>query len=289
MVSVRRIIFFLFIIQSLFLLFVLQAYAVSDLTVTFLDAGEGDAIYIETSTGEKILIDTGNPRTGFNIANFLNDRGINTLDAIFITHPHPDHMGGVFHILPGLNIKTIYDNGQPIPKIPDCDIYRWYEEAARRSNYRQIAAGEVFQYGDMTLQVLWPRSPSSSDWNANSLVLKIVYGKTTFLLMGDANTFVEKALVDEGVNLKAQVLKVGHHGAQDATSMEFLEAVAPAYAVISVNDRNVRGYPAVEVLKRLKNRGIKTFLTYRSGDIVFTLDHQEELHILVSKSSKNGF
>ena len=279
----------LFFITSFWLIFSPLAFGSNLLTVTFLDVGEGDAIFIETPQSDTILIDAGNPMTGSLIVDFLNRKGVNRLTSLFITHPHPDHMGGIFQILPRFDIGTIYDNGQPIADLPNNDLYRWYKESVRTANYKPVAAGDVFQYGNVTISVLWPKSAMSGNWNENSLVLKIVYGKTAFLLMGDANTFVEKALLNEAVDLKAQVLKVGHHGAQDATSREFLEAVAPAYAVISVNDRNVRGYPAVEVTKRLKNKGIKTFLTYRSGNIVFTLNHHEKLHISVSKSSVNGY
>jgi competence protein ComEC len=273
MVRFKRAKSLLLIILFLFSFFP-QPWAGQNLIVIFRDVGEGEAIYLETPTDEKILVDTGNPISGHDVVDFLKKRGIRSLDAIFITHPHPDHMGGIFHILPRFDVGSVYDNGQPIPENPDSEIYRWYEEAVRYGNYSAVKAGDLFQYGDVKIQVLWPRSPLSSDWNANSLVLKVVYGDVAFLLMGDANTFVENALLDAKVDLRAQVLKVGHHGAADATSKEFLERVSPAYAVISINDDNIRGYPDTEVVKRLEDKGIEIFFTYHDGDIEFILNRQ---------------
>jgi competence protein ComEC len=101
-----------------------QAGAERGLTVVFLDVGEGDAVYLETPTGEKILIDTGNPITGGYVAEFLDERGVRRVDSVFITHPHPDHMGGIFHILARFEVASVYDNGQPVPEGPGSEIYR---------------------------------------------------------------------------------------------------------------------------------------------------------------------
>jgi beta-lactamase superfamily II metal-dependent hydrolase len=278
----------------LFLLFLVLAASTRvaserGLTVVFLDVGEGDAVYVETPTGEKILIDTGNLITGGYVAEFLDERGVRRVDSVFITHPHPDHMGGIFHILARLEVASVYDNGQPVTEGPGSEIYRWYAEAARGSNYRALKAGDTFSYGPVKVLVLWPKPPLSpepsllNDWNANSLVLKLVYGESSFLLAGDATGVVEKALLDSGVELRAKVLKVGHHGAQDATGKDFLEAVRPAYAVISVNEGNIRGYPDEAVLKRLENRGIQTLLTKSHGDIAFTVSPKGKLFLSIGK------
>jgi competence protein ComEC len=129
--------------------------------------------------------------------------------------------------------------------------------------------------------VLWPEPPLSGGWNVNSLVLKLVYGESSFLLAGDATDVVEKALLGRGVELRAKVLKVGHHGAPDATGKDFLEAVSPAYAVISVDEGNIRGYPDKEVLKRLKKRGIEILLTKSHGDITFTVSPKGNLFLSI--------
>ncbi len=262
-----------FLLSLLLLLTPPSLYGGDLLEVTFLDVGEGEAIYIETPRGDRILIDTGNPITGFRVAEFLRKRGVAFLTALFITHPHPDHMGGVFHILPAFKVGRIYDNGQPIPERPGCDIYRWYGEAVRgREGYRVVKRGDTFLYGNVVIEVLWPEGPLSSDWNENSLVLKLTYGKVSLLFMGDANKEVERALLERDDDVRADVLKVGHHGFNDATSKEFLKSVAPDFAVISINRENVRGYPHPEVLKRLDTYRVKTLITYAKGDVTFYTD-----------------
>lgn len=272
MVKFKRTTFYIFLALFLLLFPFSQARADAYLTVIFLDVGEGDAIYLETPTTERLLVDTGNPMTGYRVVDFLKDKGIKTLDAIFITHPHLDHMGGIFQIIPRFDVKALYDNGQPIPENPDCDIYRWYKEVIREGNYKPIVAGDFFQYGDVRIQVLWPRDPTSSNWNVNSLVLKVTYGRVAFLFMGDANTDVEEALLNKGIDLKANLLKVGHHGAIDATSERFLKAVSPKFAVISADAKNIKGYPHPDVLSRLKKYRVKIFTTFSHGNLTFWTD-----------------
>ena len=259
-------------------LFPSSLYA-KDLIVTFLNVGEGDAIYIETPTKENLLIDTGNPLTAYRGIDFLNKNGVSSLDAVFITHPHSDHAGGVFHILPRINVKALYDNGQPISDAPEYEAYRWYKKILKKSNYRAIEAGDVFQYSDVKIQVLWPKGAISADWNANSLVLKITYRDIVFLFMGDANVDVENALLKEKVDLKAHVLKLGHHGAADTARDAFLKVVAPFYGIISSRAEDGNNYTDPGVIKRLLASKIKVLTTYSHGDITFKTDGKE-IHLI---------
>ena len=125
--------------------------------------------------------------------------------------------------------------------------------------------------GEAVIDTIAP-SKLGRDWNANSLVLKVTYGETSFLLMGDANTTTEKELINSKADLQANVLKLGHHGAGDATSEEFLKKVLPQYAVISVDVNNNRGHPAAFVIKRLENNDVKILITHRNGNISFLSD-----------------
>lgn len=258
----------------LFFLFPPNLYA-DDLIITFLNVEDGDAAYIEASTKEKILIDTGNPLTAFRLSDFLRKSGVGLLDAIFITHPHSDHMGGIFQVFPIADVKAIYDNGQTLPDNSACEAYRWYKEVLKKANYKSTKAGDVFQYGDVKIQVLWPKGAVSADWNANSLVLKIIYRDIIFLFMGDANIDVENILLREKADLKAHVLKIGHHGAADATSDDFLKAVKPFYAIISSRDGNGNVYADTGVIERLLSSKIKVLTTYSHGDITFKTDGKD--------------
>ena len=277
----HRVASYLFTVLVLLLLSPL-VWAGPYLTVTFLDVGEGESIYIETPSGRRLLVDTGNPLTGSRIVEFLKNRGIRRLDAIFITHPHPDHMGGVFHLLPAFDIDTIYDNGQPVGEMPRCDIYRWYEEAVRKGGvakgYKALKVGDVLEYDGVEIEVLWPDG-LSSDWNRNSMVLRLVYRDVAFLFMGDAIASVEEGLVKDGGELRAQVLKVGHHGAGDATTEALLDKVLPAYAVISIDRDNIRGYPSHATLTRLRSRGVKVFKTFMHGNIEFRVDDHSRIQV----------
>lgn len=234
--------------------------------VHFLDVGEGAATWIEVGDGRNVLVDTGNVITGARVLTTLQEAGVKRLETIIITHPHADHMGGIFHLLPAMEIGRILDNGQPISALPPCDIYRWYVEAVRsRADYGVLKKGDRLQWGPVQIEVLWPPSPTSGNWNSNALVIRLKIQGKSILLMSDVGHSVENQLLAEKIDLKAEGMQVGHHGAPDASSERFLRAVAPKWAVISVNSNNVRGYPSKDVLKRLRAVGARVFLTSNNG------------------------
>ena len=241
--------------------------------IHFINVGEGDSILLEIE-GKSALIDTGNLISGPRLVKYLKGKGIEKLNYLILTHPHPDHIGGVFFILPGLKVEKIYDNGQDLGGVrKTCAIYRWYEDLVRkRKNYAVLISGDSLTLGSLTLEVLWPPGvPTSSDFNAFSLVMMVRGGGFSCLLTGDLTASGERELLKRGVNLKADVLKVGHHGAEDATTEEFLETVSPRMAVVSVDEANVWGYPSEEVLERLEKAGAKVYRTDRDGDIVLKI------------------
>ncbi len=272
-------------VKSFLLLWLLlygsTALAVAPLEVTFLDVGEGEAVYIRTPDGKSLLVDAANPATAERIVRFLNSRGVDTLQAVLITHPHPDHMGGIFQLLSTFRVKRVYDNGQPIDDMPRCDIYRWYKERVRAlPHYRRLGAGNTLRYGNVTVEVLWPVELKTGGWNQNSLVLKISYSGRVFLLMGDTDEKVEAALIERESSLEADVLKAGHHGSEGTLSERFLKEVLPSYTVISINRDNLRGYPSKKVLKRLDEMNVTTLITYRDGNISFLVDEKGGLRLV---------
>lgn len=238
-------------------------------SICFLDVGEGATTWLKDGNGHNILIDTGNPISGNRVGEILSQAGVEKIDTLIITHPHPDHMGGVFHILPHFQVHHPYDNGQPIPIMPGCDIYRWYVQIFRSGkNYKVLKRGSMLTWPGVSIEVLWPGDDDySKNWNENSLVLKVMASGKVALLMGDATSRVESRLLEMNPGiLKADLLMVGHHGAGDATSLAFLKAVDPKWAIISINKNNIRGYPATRVLKRLHATGTKIYLLYERGD-----------------------
>ena len=260
---------------ALFIFSFLSTLASSDEAgrIHFINVGEGDSILLKNQ-GKSALIDTGNLISGPRLVKYLKEKGVEKLDYLIITHPHPDHIGGVFFILPMLKVEKIYDNGQDLGGVrKTCAIYRWYEDLVRkRENYAVLISGDSLTVGDLALEVLWPlEPPTSSDFNAFSLVILVSHGSFSCLLTGDLTAPGERELLKRGVSLKADVLKVGHHGAEDATTEEFLEAVSPRMAVISVDEDNVWGYPSEKVLERLEKAGVKVYRTDRDGDIVLKI------------------
>ena len=238
------------------------------LTITFLDVGEGEAIFIRNGN-YTALVDSGNAMTGFRVKAFLRSQGVSELDTTLITHPHLDHMSGIFHLLPGFELGTRYDNGQALPV---GDIYRWYQAFFRSGDYHVLATSDELHMEDAQLTVLNSTLDGRTSLNRNSLVLRITHGEITMLLMGDADATVEQDLLEKGAGLKAQLLKTGHHGSIDSSSNSFLDAVAPDYAVISTDRDNIRGYPSAEVLKRFAERNISILATYEQGNITFHSD-----------------
>jgi competence protein ComEC len=238
------------------------------LTITFVDVGEGEAIFIRNGE-HTALVDSGNAMTGSRLQPFLHSQGVSKLDMALITHPHLDHMSGIFHLLPGFELGKRYDNGQALPA---GEIFRWYQTFFRTGNYQVLATGDELLLQDAQLTVLNSTLDGRTNLNQNSLVLRITHGEITILLMGDADTTVEQDLLEQGVGLKAQLLKIGHHGSIYSSSTAFLDAVAPDYAVISTDEDNIRGYPSADVLKRLGERNITTLTTYEQGNITFHSD-----------------
>lgn len=261
---------------------------VKNLRIHFLNVGEGDSILIETPEGENILVDTGNFISGYKVVKYLKQNNIYTLDHLIFTHPDLDHIGGAFFVLQMLKVKNVYDNGQNLAELVKySDIYRWYEELVRKDKgYKTLRAKDIIFLDGLTLRVLWPPpSFTPSDFNANSLVIMLEYGRFRCLLTADLTIPGERKILEEKVDIKADILKIGHHGASDASCKEFLTAVSPRVAIISVNKANSRGYPAEEVISRLKKTGIKLYRTDVDGDIILTIypSTDKEFEIKINK------
>ncbi len=245
-----------------------------DLNIYFLNVGEGDSIFIKTPKNHNILIDSGNLITGFRVVKFLKNKNIKKIDYLIITHPHPDHCGGVFAIINNFNVIHKFDNGENL-KVNECDdLYRWYGEIFRKGNYNILKKGDRLVIDNISLNVLSPEK-ISGNWNDDSLVFMVKYKKVKILLMADAGKRIEANLLKNKINLHANILKVGHHGGKDATSEKFLDAVNPQYAVISINKNNIRGYPSKKVVNLIERKGIVLFTTFDNGTIHFVTNGKQ--------------
>lgn len=241
----------------------------ANLKVHFIDVGQGDCILIEDGNSA-MLIDAGNTQNGPDIVSYIKKLGISKLDFVIATHPHADHIGGMADVINAFDIGKLI-----MPKVEHTT--RTFENLLLtiRNKGLKITApvpGTEYKLGDASFTILAPNSSSYKDLNDYSVVIKLKYGSTSFLFTGDAETVSENEILARGYDVKANVLKVGHHGSTSSTTERFLDAVSPRYAVICVGANNQYGHPAPETLSKLAERGIKIYRTDEAGTIVVTSD-----------------
>jgi len=243
-----------------------------ELGIAFLDVGYGDAILI-TQGDYAALIDTGYPEREGDLFAALDRRGIDKLDFLLLTHPHPDHLGNAAELVRRMQPKTVADNGErisgPRGRLTAEMIDDYTRTVRENPRYRVLSRGDTLILGQARLEVIWPpRQKTTRDWNSNSAVILLSFAGFRALLAGDANQVTEQTLLDSGESLQADLLKVGHHGAGDTAGVAFLQAVKPRWAAVSVG-KNPWGIPAPETIRRLQKAGARVFLTSRDGDIFF--------------------
>ncbi len=268
-----RFLFFLLIGVAIVWVQVLRTSTLGPLTVAFLDVGQGDALFIETPGGRQILIDAGKDRAVLAQLGAMMPLSDRTLDLAIATHPDADHIGGFVFVLPHYDVTTSMETDS----VADTKVYAAVQRAAAQAGMARITASRgmrvVADHG-VVLEVLAPETGMfDGETNAHSIVARLTYGTTSFLLTGDAPRTVEHALVERDAGLlRADVLKVGHHGSRTSTSERFLAAVAPTLAVISVGGDNRYGHPHEVVLDSLAHFGLPVLRTDEDGAIILKSD-----------------
>jgi len=238
--------------------------APSRLEVDFLDVGQGDSILIKAPAGEKILIDGGpDNKVLEELGAHLSWRD-KTFDLVILTHPHADHLTGLIEVLKRYQVKKIMLTGVAY----DDQTYRHFLDLARQQKIPEIIVSgpKSLDLGDNCyLKILYPFSSLENTQvkklNNSSIVSQLIYGRNKFLFMGDTEVENEKKLLAANIDLKSDVLKVGHHGSATASSEEFLQKVSPQLAVIEVGAGNKFGHPAPSTLDRLRQLNIKIWRT----------------------------
>ena len=242
---------------------------VKGLRVSIIDVWQGDSILVQCNS-ETMLIDAGKNNEGSKVVDYLSKSGIKKLDVVVGTHPHEDHIGGMDQVIDSFEIGKVImpetsNNTKSFESVLD-SIDR------KGLNISGAVAGQTFKLGGADIIVLGPVENNYEDLNDSSVVLKLIYGKRAFLFTADGGIEAESDIINSGVDLKADVLKVGHHGSKYSTSKEFLELVNPEFGAISVGDGNDYKHPADDTIKRLNEAGIEIYRTDRNGNIVFTSD-----------------
>lgn len=252
------------------------AHIEQKLIVAFLDIGQGDAIFIQTPSGNQVLIDGGpNAVILERLAEYMPIYD-HTLDVVIATHADSDHIGGLPDVFERYAVASIIDPG----KAGTTGMYAEYAKRGRKetATYIEGRRGQVLDLGDgVFLVLLYPdHDVDNEDPNDGSIVARLVYGDISFLLTGDAPLWVERLLVRyDGANLQSTVLKAGHHGSNTSTGEEFVRVVAPEYAVISAGENNRYGHPHSSVLEILKQASTTILSTAEQGSIIFESDGEK--------------
>lgn len=243
-----------------------------EMKVHFLDVGQGDSILVQSPNGKNLLVDGSTKKAGKDVVDYLRKQGVEKLDYVVATHPDADHIGGLISVLNSISIKNFVDSGK-------VHTSQTYEEMLQLILDKDIPftvpnIGDNISLDDeLDIKVL-NVGDDSDDNNEASIVLKISYGEISFLLMGDADTVVEKEIL-ERANVEATVLKAGHHGSDTSSSKEFIEAVNPKVTILSYGKDNSYGHPDAEVMSRLEQIKTQIYGTAEVGNIVVETDGQD--------------
>lgn len=267
---------FLLLLGTIFIFYLDFICSEHYLSFTMLDVGQGDALFIESPTGTQVLIDGGPPRKILGQLSRVMSPLDRQIDAIIVTNPDQDHIGGFLDVLKVYKIDKVFESGV----LTDSKIYQNFKEEIKNKNIQNILVQKGMRLnigGGAIIDILFPdRDVSSWATNDGSIVAKLVYGDTSIMLTGDATTQTEKIILSENTEaqLKSTILKVGHHGSRTSSSYEFIKAITPNYALISDGQGNNYGHPHREILDTLMQLGAQVFRTDLLGTIIMKSDGQ---------------
>ena len=255
------------------------------LTFAVLDIGQGDALFIESPTGEHVLVDGGPDKTLLREVSQVMPWYDRHIDMLVVTNPDKDHYEGFIPLLDKYSVDVVLEPGT-INKYPE---YGVLEKKIADKHIPEILArrGQIVELGGGAyLQILFPdRDVSGLSSNDGSIVMRLVYGSTSVALQGDSTAAIEHYLVGlDGANLKSTILKAGHHGSKTSSTEEYVAAVAPQWTVISSGADNSYGHPNQETLDTMNKLNIPTYDTCNNGRITFESDGKN--FVLENKSPK---
>lgn len=247
--------------------------SVDELSVHYIDVGQGDSIYI-ASGDEGMLIDCGESGDTDRVISYLDNMGVSKINYVVGTHPHSDHMGGMSKIVEHFEIGEMI-----IPHIDDSDTptTKYFERflnacAEKNLSLTEAELGRKITLGDAELKIISPNSPDYSNINNYSIGLIMHHGENSFIFTGDAEKLAEEEMIEKNLLEDIDVYKVGHHGSDTSSSMDFLSVIKPDYAVISCGEGNSYGHPNDITIENLSKFTDKIYRTDLMGTIVFTSD-----------------
>jgi competence protein ComEC len=265
------------ILLGVLILHPLSSRADGRLKVDFLDVGQGDSALVTMPDGTTLLVDGGGNmidsprRIGETVVSeYLWWRGLSEIDYVLPTHADADHIDGLNDVLENFTVRSALIARRPAD---DPEFAKFSQTLAQTNTHSEtIEAGDVIQFGDVTLTVLWPPATGEKSTNNDSVVLRIQYGERTILLTGDIEQAAERALLASPQQLHADVIKVPHHGSKTSSTEDFVVATKPQLAIISVGRHSRFGHPHQEVVERWQTHGATVLTTGNSGTITITTD-----------------
>ena len=259
------------------------SYVPGRLELTALDVGQGESLFLTFPDGRAMVVDGGGfpefpgfPRPAIDIGEsvvspYLWSRSIKQLDVVAVTHPDADHVGGVPALLRNFRVSELWLGGEPF-----FHEYRTLIELAKRRGVEIVALrrGDVRLFGKVRLEVLGPASPGNDGWSRNdrALVLRVSYGRNSFLLTGDIERKGEDGLLRSDLLRRDDVLKIAHHGSRTSSHQPFLDRVRPTFALISAGPANFYGHPHPEVIRRLARQRVPVLRTDLEGSVSISSD-----------------
>ncbi len=249
------------------------------LTVAFLDVGQGDAVYIEAPNGNQMLVDSGSGPVVLRELGKVMPLYDRSIDVLVATHPDKDHIGGLPDVLRHYKVNLLLRSGAKNVT----GVFKELNLLSQKESIQKILArrGMVIRFGGgVYAEILSPfRIVPFADSNDASVVIRLVYGGTEFMLTGDAPQKIERNLVSKyGKHLRSNVLKAGHHGSKTSSAISFIKSVSPNYVVISAGKNNRYGHPHKETLARLAQFDASVLNTAKEGTIIFTSDGEAVLY-----------
>lgn len=243
------------------------------LELHMINIGQGDS-FLLIQNKEAAIIDFGDIDKGTEVAEYLKNKGITKLKYASGSHPDSDHMGGMYDVITNIEVETIL--------LPNLENYKttkvWYKklqhEMYNGKYHIEIAdVGNIYNLGNAQIEVLGPINDAEGESNNYSTIFKVSFGDMDILFTGDAEKEVETDLLEEGTNLEAEILKVGHHGSNTSTTEEFLDAINPEYALISTGDKY--GHPTKKTMDKLEERDIEVYRTDECGTVICTITYDD--------------
>lgn len=260
--------------------------ATGKLTVSFVDVGQGDCAVVQLPNGKVWVIDGGGIRGSdwdvgrFIVAPYLWSQGIHRIEALFLSHPHHDHYKGLGFLAEKFEPAVLFTNGDTAPEAEDLEWQTFLSRVAKgKVEVRKVTRQtEPLEESGVRLEFLAPGPKGTVphfDPNDNSVVMRLAFRNVAILFPGDLMESGEYLLMESKPNLRADILKIGHHGSETSTTTAFLASINPKYAVISVGTYNSYGMPDQTVIERLQKKGVQVFRTDTQGAVTFVTDGRE--------------